>query len=860
MAGNHLLRHAGPEALCISCTSPRSLDLPLPLTAQTSCPSRLEFRKALLTRLNLPVNSAKIHFTDSPLLIRRLCAQLIDAFRICYMSDQDLYFADSVARELQRRATQHRVEQLEVSTEEQRCTVSTQEGTTQTQLGETEATASRQQGDLEGKCLPVVLDDPCLMEEWGLLAGCESPSNLRRALFELKSRLVGMSGQNQLTLPKCRQMGCQNGDLTTTESCLGNKIPSPYFRDSLASCDVSAALQPYIHHLQHLINRFCAPANAVVKSNDEDSCADLEFSRRYHSEAEKVGVYVHPAVNVIRWGSAGRGLVASQSIPAGTPLIEVPENAILNVYAALKDPVFGHIARFLLTLQPVQSRSDCQQDSTGECEVAGEVPEKCRMDSLNSRQGHEGMGDEIPAASGKNTKASDDVELSSPHVSSHLGTESGAVPPRKLTGGGVQEPGDVPPSPCHERVSNEGIIVSSSDTCSLGMPWVDTDTVCLFYFLFEAEKGDASHFRFFFQEMIPAPRGEMQQPLIVGPPEVPEMLGDTPLIRTIEDTHLKSFNLFRQLIPLLKETFASPALSPGLGGVTDPIRQQIRQYIDSVTLQKCIWAQSVMGSRAFSVKIPPPTRLPGWALDTELTYLNEQTLRAEASKAEHLQGKEAGTNWGDDTERRKAEEVCEAYPGANSKRACIRQDEGEDSRAKDQGQKDEVPDESNGSIMTDEEETVVPFLPALRERCSNSPLYRVRLSASSSPSAEAMGPRQENNGALVCIPDHPTSFLLFTDMMNHHVHAQCAFPYFDEQTRRACVVTQADIPAGAQLYIFYGPMQSWELLAHYGFTTNSFFSFGRGRVPNTATRTTGDREGCCGEWSFTQEKEGTDSR
>lgn len=841
MAGSRAYSLSEHELPCTSCISAETLDLPLPLTAQTSCPSRLEFRKALLTRLDLPIDSAKLHLPESPVLIRRLCAQLIDAFRICYMSDQDLYFADSLARELQRRTRQHRLALTKVKAEDGPNRVSAQQNVEVAQIGRSEAShTGRQVDDSQRECFPVLLDDPGLMEEWGLLAGCESPSNLRRALFELKSRLIELTSQSQLKPPQCRQADSKAGGSRTTASHLDNGILSvPKSCDPGSSSDASAIVQPYIRHLQHLINRFCAPANVVMNAED----TDVEFTRRYHDEAERLGVYVHPAVSVIPCGEAGRGLAAGQFIPAGTSLIEVPETAILNVYGALKDPVFGHIARFLLTLQPVQPRSEFQQGVPGGRPTAPEVCQKSPRGNEASRGGLlEGEGE----VSGSNR------EPSSPGGAVR-GIERRLMWPSKLDGGDGQDIGDFSASGCQERVSNEGIIFSASEPCPLGTPWVDTDTVCLFYFLFEVEKGDASHYRFFFQEMIPPPRDETQQPLIVGPPEVPEILGDTPLMRTIEDTHLKSFNLYRQLIPLLKETFASPGLSPALGETGSPLREQVSRYIDSLTLQKCIWAQSVMGSRAFSVKIPPPAVLPGWRLDTGLAEVEEDSQGGQGRLTNCLPGEEAAA---DGDNRRSEPEFSEARSGVYAKRVCIRQDDGEEDSRSGQDEKVEVRHESSRLENADEEETVVPFLPALRERCNNSPLYRVRVSSSCSPTADATERRSAEDGALVCVPDHPTSFLLFTDMMNHHVHAQCAFPYFDEQTRRACVVAQADIPAGAQLYIFYGPMQSWELLAHYGFTTNNFFSFGRG-VSATATGTAGETGACCGDWSFTREREGT---
>ncbi|KEP67669.1 UNVERIFIED_CONTAM: hypothetical protein HHA_227390 [Hammondia hammondi] len=751
---------------CLACPSPGALGLALPLTAQTACPSRLAYRQRLLERLGLPSSVAYLPSREvSPFAIRRLCAQLVDAFRICYMSDQDLYFADAVARELEREARDRRAQRrrggkadvLAATPEDRGVSGKKKEAEAAPKNSCAVASCERREKTREKMGVPVVAITPERFQEWGLLAACESPSNLRRALFEIQNRLRFLAlkeGEVDAAVPLFDE-----SDLVVLESrTKAEGATSGAFPDSASRLvsieDRRALLRPFVIHMQHLINRFCAPANAPVDARAE---VDEAFTKKYHEEAKKLGVYVHPAVQVVKIPGAGRGLMCSAPVPAGTTVVDVPETAMVNVYGGLRDPAFAHIVKFLLTLRPMHP-----PDEAGEG-----APEDAR-----------------PAA---------------------------------------------------------------SDATASAVPLVDTDTVTLLYFLFEVERGDASRFRFFFQEMVPPPRDARQQPLLVGPPEIPEFLGDTPLMRTIDESQLKAFNLFRRLLPVLRDTFSSyekflalcfpdggeQAAAAGAGArgeATDPEKwrqwEEISAFLGALDLQKFIWGQSLMGSRAFAVKVPPPASFPGWEVELP---------RAECGEGVSAEKGDAFSPLESNHKRAKVSAL-----------ACARSDRG----SADPGDT-EVDPEDDGD---DNDEDAVPFLPELREKRSAPTLYRARLDSSSSSSSFSSsalcgGGDGGDDAGLICIPDHPTTFLLFADLMNHHVHSQCAFPFFDSVTRSARMVVQADLPPRAQLFMFYGPMQSWELLAHYGFTTSAFFGLAPGAEPRCEAA-------CCGGWNFTRETKG----
>ncbi|PFH35049.1 hypothetical protein BESB_059360 [Besnoitia besnoiti] len=724
-----------PPPPCLACPSTEALPLVLPLTDQTSCPSRLKFRQQLLTRLGLPSTVAYLPLTElPPRALRCLCAQLIDSFRICYMSDQDLYFADAVALELHKEARRRRRERRDgkkgASTQAKDVSEICAEHDGVTEHTGTDSEDSRMPPEVRGAAgvLPIVMA-PDVLEEWGLLSGCESPSNLRRALFEIQNRLRYLSlreGETNAAIPPMAEYAAVS---------LGPSASSSSASPASSPPDRAVTLRQYISHMQHLIDRFCAPANAPVGADAE---VDVSFTKKYHEEAKKLGVHIHPSIQIVKIPGAGRGLMASESIPAGTPVVDVPEKAMLNVYA----------------------------------------------------------------------------------------------------------------------------------------------------------------------DMLPPPRDETQQPLLVGPPELPEFLGDTPLMRTIDESQLKAFSLFRRLLPVLRDTFGSyekfvalcfcekardSHMEGNAGDDTDEEKlrahwAEISAFLQSLDLQKFIWAQSLMGSRAFSVKVPPPVVLPGWQVEERSEETNaenhEEVQRPaggedvhESNSDEHFAANEgtkeyswhggltaakekratvSGNESGSESSKTEGAALVggaengdnAAAPEGSMKRAKVCGDlemlhpqtssGGRTGRARSGGPGAvEGREQSRGAVEEDaaSDSDSVPFLPELRERRNDPPVYRARFCSSSSGGmprcspGSAGGDAQEGDPApVICVPDHPTTFLLFADMMNHHVHSQCAFPFFDSATRSARMVVQAHVPPGAQLFMFYGPMQSWELFAHYGFSTSSFFA------------------------------------
>jgi len=67
------------------------------------------------------------------------------------------------------------------------------------------------------------------------------------------------------------------------------------------------------------------------------------------------------------------------------------------------------------------------------------------------------------------------------------------------------------------------------------------------------------------------------------------------------------------------------------------------------------------------------------------------------------------------------------------------------------------------------------------------------------------------------LPERVLCVVPVADMMNHAMEAQCTIPTFNREQNCFQLVTQAAIPKGAQVYLNYGTLQTWELLCYYGF-------------------------------------------
>ncbi|CEM24020.1 unnamed protein product [Vitrella brassicaformis CCMP3155] len=119
-------------------------------------------------------------------------------------------------------------------------------------------------------------------------------------------------------------------------------------------------------------------------------------------------------------------------------------------------------------------------------------------------------------------------------------------------------------------------------------------------------------------------------------------------------------------------------------------------------------------------------------------------------------------------------------------------------------------DEEDGSGDAAEDSSPVPFLPVLPE-CKDKDAGRVVV--------YEVGDGVRAEGWLDMADGRCSCLVPAVDMMNHHARGQCDVPRFDAVKRCVDVSMRSGAKqAGVQVFLSYGPLQSWESLLHYGFT------------------------------------------
>lgn len=143
----------------------------------------------------------------------------------------------------------------------------------------------------------------------------------------------------------------------------------------------------------------------------------------------------------------------------------------------------------------------------------------------------------------------------------------------------------------------------------------------------------------------------------------------------------------------------------------------------------------------------------------------------------------------------------------------------------------------------------VPFLPDL---CEVSPVRRAAAVALPVGTAGETAPHFH-----VRIPRRCASFVPLGDLLNHHFHGQVLAPSLEEEGRWLCMRMACDVPAGAQVYAHYGPLQSWQFLAYFGFCPSSFPHLRPPeRYMQQAQQTRSEETKTGSEWLFSGETRG----
>uniref|UniRef100_A0A0G4H145 SET domain-containing protein n=1 Tax=Chromera velia CCMP2878 TaxID=1169474 RepID=A0A0G4H145_9ALVE len=121
---------------------------------------------------------------------------------------------------------------------------------------------------------------------------------------------------------------------------------------------------------------------------------------------------------------------------------------------------------------------------------------------------------------------------------------------------------------------------------------------------------------------------------------------------------------------------------------------------------------------------------------------------------------------------------------------------------------DEKPSEEEEE---EEEEEGLEFFPSLC-KVSHEKLRGERLSVRIPHWAGAEG------HVSVSLPLRVTVLVPVADLMNHSFRAQCGVPKFNRNSRRVEILCEGGVSGpGVEVFLSYGPLQSWEGLSHYGF-------------------------------------------
>ncbi|CDJ37647.1 hypothetical protein ETH_00016470 [Eimeria tenella] len=161
--------------------------------------------------------------------------------------------------------------------------------------------------------------------------------------------------------------------------------------------------------------------------------------------------------------------------------------------------------------------------------------------------------------------------------------------------------------------------------------------------------------------------------------------------------------------------------------------------------------------------------------------------------------------------------------------------------------------EANKSQDEGEEESQetfsVPFLPDVNEVAPVKDSRPVFLQAGASGGAA--------RPFLVRVPARCASLVPLGELLNHHYHGQVLSPAFEGDERSLCLRLACDVPAGAQVYAHYGPLQSWQFLAYFGFCPRSFPVL-QPNQKNTQVRLQAEPQetNAENEWLFTGESAG----
>ncbi|CDJ29558.1 phospholipase/carboxylesterase, putative [Eimeria mitis] len=586
---------------------------------------------------------------------------------------------------------------------------------------------------------------------------------------------------------------------------------------AVAAAHAAAAADAYASQAQHLFALFCAPANQVRPYTPEERQTAI-----LRNAAADLQAYVHPKVQVASFSREGRGLVAAEDLKRGEVLLRVPTSALLNVYTALTHRTFSPLAQLLLGLPPerlLQQEAAAQQQQQQE------------------QQHHN------PPKQQKKPEEPTEVQ---PLVDSDVvlclfllflaftnGEQGGRAVLRFLPAAGEADASATAAAVC---------------ASSAGDPAA-------------AEAAGAAA----------AAAAQKEELLLMDTEGVVEFLGDAALASAVSRSEAKCKMMQEQLLPLLLQTFPPPEGMQQGGGVISACRAAAAAAATTtpphVLLETCTPTTGAVAAAAAAAAATAQAGAacgaPAVSASSEGTHLLRAFL-AQLNYADflwaHLVLESRSFSLplgplGPLQEFQPAGVPLTNPPGYRSKAASVAPTE-EPSGGPSRVHKGE---ESEGDNEQEEEEEAeerrVPFLLELVEtgaaegcRCVMLPVgFSGGPQGVEGPPGCAAAPAH-----FVRLPLRCASFVPLGDLLNHDFHAQVLSPVIEEEGKSLCLRLACDVPAGAQVYVHYGPLQSWQFLAFFGFCPSSF---PRLQPPQREAQreTIADKTDRDEEWQFTAE-------
>ncbi|CDI80768.1 phospholipase/carboxylesterase, putative [Eimeria acervulina] len=551
----------------------------------------------------------------------------------------------------------------------------------------------------------------------------------------------------------------------------------------------AAAAAAYASQAHHLFALFCAPANEVRQYTlDEKDTAVLRAA------ATELQAYVHPKVQVASFKQEGRGIVAADELKRGEVLLRVPAAALINPYTALTHPTFSPLAQLLLGLPPeilLQQEAAAQQRPQEQQQIPEQPTELQPLVDC-------------------------DVVLCLflLFLAFTGGEEGGRALLRFLPAAGEAD----------AAATAEAVCGSSAG-------------------------GSAA--------AAAAEAARKEELLLMDSEGVVEFLGDAAMESAVSRSLAKCKMMHQELLPLLQQSFPPPAGMQHGGGVLSACRAAAAAAAATTATDAPFHVGLPTGAVAAAAAAKASPSLGALSLSSCSGAAQLSAFLAQLNSTDFLWAHLILESRSFSLPLRPLPPLQEFQPGARPLKKPLGDANKEGPGAPvdgppagDPAEDREGEDAQEDADEEEEEEHRVPFLLELLETAGAAQESRCVLLP---VGVQKAAPSASTPTYFVRLPPSCASFVPLGDLLNHHFHGQVLSPVLEEECGSLCLCLRlaCDVPKGAQVYAHYGPLQSWQFLAYFGFCPSSF---PRLQPPRRETAT--DKTDSNAEWQFNGEDKG----